>query len=202
MLAVARPAAPTDSFADAAAALLRAGRPVAAALPLGPDAPSLSTFVSLLGAPNAAATRGSVRSLVVHPATAQWEWVGREIRRAAQESPGIRALVVLTPSSPLAWPAAREGQMLLGWLAEARRKGLEAWVVYGSDRAQLGAVEGVRLLGVPPLGQPGGAVVLEMADDGLRLAAAGDPLRPAPAPAPAAEPAGPRPAVAPTPASG
>ncbi len=76
--------------------------------------------------------------------------------------------------------------MLLGWLAAARRAGLETWIVYGSHRSELSVMEGVRLLGVPPLGQEGGLVVLQAGSSGLGLRVQHEPGPALPVPAAAA----------------
>ena len=176
VLVIARPAVPDVPFAESAAWLARSGWRVAAALPDGPGAPSAGDFISLFGPPNAVASRASARFLILHPARISWEWVAREIRRAvSQQSEGIRHLVVLVPSSPLTWQARREGEMLLGWLALAARSGLESWVVFSSDALGHSVVDGVHLLGVPPLSGSGGPVLLSVGPEGIAFASASTP---------------------------
>ncbi|WP_324668369.1 phosphodiester glycosidase family protein [Geochorda subterranea] len=170
VLAIVRSSAPWEPIDRSAVTLRALGWPVAAAFPEGPGSPPLGPLVSLLGSPNAVATRGSLRTLVVHPSTVSWPWLAGQIQRAVSEQAvGLRQLVVLVSDSPLRWRARREAEMLLGWLAAARRAGLETWIVYGSDRAELSVMEGVRLLGVPPLGQEGGVVVLQAGSSGIGL---------------------------------
>ena len=187
VLAIARPSAPWEPIDRSAMALRALGWPVAAALPADPGSLPLGPLVSLLGSPNAVATRGSVRTLIVHPSTVSWQWLAGEIQRAVSEQAvGIRQLVVLVSDSPLNWSGRREAEMLLAWLAAARRAGLETWVVYGGDAAELSVIEGVRLLGVPPLGQEGGAIVLQAGVSGVGLGVPEGIGPPVPVPAAAA----------------
>lgn len=202
VLAIALPAIPGEPFAEAAARLARPGWRVAAALPDGPGAPAAGDFIAAFGPPNAVASRGSARFLILNPSTASWEWVAREIRRAAsQQAEGVRHLVVLVPSSPLTWQARREGEMLLGWLALAARAGLGAWVVFGGDAVSHAMVDGVHLLGVPPLSGTGGPVLLTVGPSAIAVATgapgAAHPAAVAPAATPAPAPASSAPAPAP-----
>ncbi|MEW6047683.1 MAG: hypothetical protein AB1609_14570, partial [Bacillota bacterium] len=139
-----------------------------------------------LGSANSVATRASSRFIILAPWAARWDWVADQLRRAKSER--IRRLFVLTPTSPLAWPQKQEGQMLVRWLSLALREGVETWVLFGDETLTHRLVDGVHLMGVPPVSPSGGLVLLSLAPSGVSVR----PVEPAAQLGAPAPPAGPQ----------
>lgn len=183
VLAVGRPPVPAEPLLPSAASLLRSRLPVAVAVSDPATQPDAVELVQRLGSANSVATRASSRFLILAPWAARWDWVADQLRRAKSER--IRRLFVLTPTSPLAWPQKQEGQMLVRWLSLASREGVETWVLFGDETLTHRLVDGVHLMGVPPVSPSGGLVLLSLAPSGVSVR----PVEPAAqlgAPAPAA----------------